>query len=125
MVPKWIKPFYIFAGLVDAIFGILFVSIPLEIFKAVNIPPPNHLGYIQFSGCLLIVFGIMFFNIAANPVANRNLIIYGVLLKISYCSVVFSYWLTKGLPSMWVYFAFMDLGFLLMFLLSAKALKKT
>lgn len=124
MVPKWIKPFFIFSGLVDAILGILFLSIPLEIFKLVNVAPPNHLGYIQFPGCILIIFGIMFFNIAGNPAANKNLIIYGVLLKASYCAVVFSYWLTKGIPAMWVPFAFMDLGFLILFLLAAQALKK-
>ena len=64
---------------------------------------------------LLIVFAVMFMAIAVNPVKNRNLISYGILLKLSYCGVVLFHWFTAGLPGMWKPFCVADLIFLLLF----------
>ena len=123
--PKWIKPFFIVAALYDGILGILFLTIPMQIFKMANITPPNHIGYVQFPGALLIIFSIMFFNIAKDPKANRDLIIYGILLKISYCSVVFFNWILDNIPSIWVLFGFFDLVFLIIFIVAYKTIKET
>jgi len=90
---RWIKPFFIIAALYDGILGILFLMVPTQLFNAAKIVPPNHIGYVQFPAMLLVLFAIMFFNIARDPKANRNLILYGILLKFSYCSVVFPLWL--------------------------------
>jgi hypothetical protein len=57
----------------------------------------------------------MFMAIAMNPVRNRNLIPYGILLKASYCGVVSFHWLTAGLPGMWKPFYIFDLVFLIAF----------
>ncbi|MCK5306142.1 MAG: hypothetical protein KAJ66_03330 [Candidatus Omnitrophica bacterium] len=124
-VQKWIKPFFIIAGLYDGILGIIFLIVPLELFKTAAIAPPNHIGYVQFPALLLIVIAVMFFNIAKDPIANRNLILYGILVKISYCLVVFPHWLTGNIPSIWIPFAFFDLGFLVMFFIAGKTLKQT
>lgn len=123
-VPKWIKPIFIFAGLYDGVLAILFLAVPIRLFNAANVTPPNHIGYVQFPALLLIAFAIMFFNIAKNPMANRNLILYGILLKLSYCSVVFPHWIMGNIPSIWVPFAFFDLGFLIAFAIASKALKQ-
>lgn len=122
-VPKWIKPFFVVAGLYDGILGALFLIIPYQLFSMTNVPPPNHVGYIQFPALLLVIFGIMFLNIARDPVANRNLILYGILLKISYCSVVFLNWMQSNIPMMWVVFAFFDLIFLVLFIVARKAIR--
>jgi hypothetical protein len=53
--------------------------------------------------------------IAINPVRNRNLIPYGILLKVSYCGVVLLHWLTTGIPGMWKPFCLLDLVFLIFF----------
>lgn len=123
-IPKWFKPLYIVAALYDGILGILFLVVPIALFNAANITPPNHIGYVQFPAFLLIVFAIMFFNIARDPVRNKNLILYGILLKLSYCSVVFPHWLTGQMPSIWVPFAFFDLIFLVIFIISARVISK-
>jgi len=57
----------------------------------------------------------MFLAIARAPLANRNLIPYGMLLKVSYCSVVFYHWSTGGITDIWKPFAFVDLAFLALF----------
>jgi len=88
-----------------------------------NIAPPNHVGYVQFPAFLLIIFALMFFNIARDPIANKGLIIYGILLKFEYCSVVFPHWFLKNIPQIWVCFAFLDLAFLFIFVIADKKLK--
>lgn len=121
-VPKWIKPFFVVAGLYDGILGLLFVLAPYQLFKAANVTPPNHVGYVQFPALLLIIFAIMFFNIARNPLANRSLILYGILLKISYSGVVLFHWMSVNIPTIWVVFAFLDLIFLVLFFVARKAI---
>lgn len=123
--PKWIKPFFIIAALYDGILGILFLIIPMQIFNIAKITPPNHIGYVQFPAALLIVFSIMFFNIAKDPKANRNLILYGMLLKLSYCSVVFFHWIGGNIPFIWVLFGFFDLAFLIMFIAVYRMVRET
>lgn len=114
----WVSAFY------DGILGIGFLLIGMTIFEWAQVTPPNHVGYVQFPGALLIIFAIMFANIARDPVANRHLIIYGILLKISYCSIVFSHWAIGGLPWIWKPFAICDILFLIAFVWAYRKLSK-
>ena len=122
-VPKWIRPLFVFAGLYDGILGLLFLLLPMRLFAATDVPPPNHMGYVQFPAFLLVIFAIMFFNIAKDPVGNKNLIVYGILLKIAYCSVVFIYKAIGNMPSMWMPFAYFDLAFMIVFIVAQKSIQ--
>jgi len=64
----------------------------------------------------------MFFRIAMDPVGNRDLILYGCGLKVSYCSMVFYYMGTTGVPAMWVPWAYADLVFLALFIMTWRSL---
>ena len=86
--------------------------------------PPNHFGYVQFPGAILMVFGIMFAAVARRPQENRNLIPYGILLKVSYCGVAGYHWLAGGIPTLWKPFAVIDLVFLVLFVLAYRSLRK-
>ncbi len=118
MSEKLIKPFYIISGLYDGVLGVAFVFAPASIFAMYEVTPPNHMAYVQFPALLLILFGIMFFRIAMDPVKNRDLILYGCGLKVSYCSMVFYYMLATGIPDMWVPWAYADLVFLVLFVIT-------
>jgi len=120
---NWIKLLFIIAGIYDGILGILFLIIPLRIYQMAQVTPPNHIGYVQFPALLLIIFAVLFFQIAKDPVINRNLILYGISLKFSYCAVVFPHWWMNDIPFMWVPFAFCDLLFLILFILVYQRLK--
>lgn len=109
--------FYV-ASVYDGILGIIFLAFPLSLLQFFGVPVPPHPAYIQFSAALLLVFAIMFLTIARNPRANRNLMLYGILLKISYCSVVFWYWAFGSISLVWKPFAVFDLVFLFLFLWS-------
>lgn len=99
----------------DGVLGLAFLSFPLVIYSWFGTTPPNHVGYVHFPAALLIVFALMFVNIALNPLRYRILIPYGFLLKFSYCSVVFWHWFSAGIPDMWKPFALCDAVFAVLF----------
>ena len=121
---SWIKPFFVISGLYDALLGITFIPFGAKIFQRAGVTPPNHMGYIAFPSLLLIVFGIMFLSIAADPVRRREMILYGMGLKASYCAVVFWYQLHGGVPSLWLPFAWADVVFLVLFFLAWRSLRE-
>ena len=99
---------FLVAGLYDFLIGLTFLGFGPQLFDAAGVPQPNHWAYIQFASLLLIVFGIMFFAVAHDPVANRNLIPYGMLLKLSYAGLATYYWVTTDIPTLFKPFAVMD-----------------
>lgn len=99
----------------DGVLGLVFLLAPGSVFARFAVTPPNHFGYVQFPAALLIVFALMFLAVARHPHRNRNLIPYGMLLKVSYCAVVFGYWSIRGIPGLWKPFAIIDAAFLLLF----------
>ncbi len=103
------------AALYDGLLGLAFMFAPAAIFQWCRVTPPNHYGYVRFPAALLVVFALMFAAIARDPIANRNLIPYGILLKAAYCAVVFFYWFTTDIPYMWKPFAVCDLLFGVLF----------
>lgn len=112
---RFISGLFVVAALYDGLLGIAFLLGGDAMFNRFAVTPPNHPGYVQFPAALLIVFAIMFAAIAVSPTRNRNLIPYGILLKISYCGVVLFHWLTAGIPAMWKPFCIFDVVFLVLF----------
>lgn len=112
---RFITRLFLVAAFYDGILGLLFLFAAPWVFQLCGVTPPNHFAYVQFPAALLIVFAIMFVVIARNPVPNRNLIPYGILLKVSYCSIAFFHWFTAGMPGMWKPFAIFDLIFMVLF----------
>jgi len=113
---------FVAAAVYDGLLGAVFLVAGMRVFEWCAVTPPNHPGYIQFPAALLIVFALMFVAVARDPVGNRNLIPYGILLKLSYCGVVLFHWLGAGIPDMWKPFCFADLVFLGLFFLAWRAL---
>ena len=103
------------SGIYDALLGLAFCLAPGPLYLYFGVTPPNHWAYVRFPAIILIIFGVMFFQVALKPAENRNLIPYGILLKGAYAGTVFAYWCVKGLPDMWKPFAFCDTIFLLLF----------
>ena len=113
-----VKGLFIIAAIYDGVLGLLFLFAPGLAFEIFEVVPPNHFGYVQFPAILLLIFAAMFYRVAMDPVANRFIMLYGVVLKGGYSGLVFYYMLTTGVPSMWVPWAWADLVFLVLFLVS-------
>lgn len=110
-----IRILFAIAALYDFVIGLVFLTSGSRLFEATNVPQPKHWGYIQFGALLLMIFGLMFAAIAFNPRGNRMLIPYGILLKISYVSLVGYHWADTGVPWLFKPFFFIDLVMLVLF----------
>jgi hypothetical protein len=120
----WTKPLFALAALYDGILGLAFLFFPSAIFAYYGVTPPNHPAYVQFPALLLLIFAALFMRIASNPARNYQLIPYGIALKASYCGLAFGYALTWGIPSMWMPWAWTDLAFMIVFVISWLNLRK-
>jgi len=123
MPARWTRVLFSVAGLYDGVLGLAFLFAPTWVFSLHHVEPPTHVAYVQFPALLLLVFALMFFRIAADPVGRRELILYGCGLKVAYCSTVFYYQVTRGIPWMWIPWAWADLAFLALFVLAARQLR--
>ena len=126
-VAKSIIALFVIAAIFDGALGLLFLITPNLPFDIFHVTPPNHVAYVQFPAALLIIFGLMFAAIAANPIGNRNLIPYGILLKLAYCGVTIGHWATsaRGIPNFWKPFVVADILFLILFILAWSALGRS
>ena len=118
MALSMVRPLFVIAGLYDFMIGLVFLFFGPQLFEATGVPQPNHWGYIQFGSLLLIIFGTMFFGVAYDPVANRNLIPYGMLLKLSYTGLATYYWVATDIPMLFKPFAIIDAVMLVLFFLA-------
>lgn len=118
-----IRRLYVVAAAYDGLLGLLFLVAGARVFAWTGITPPNHWGYVDFAAGILVIFGLMFLQIARDPVKFQVLIPYGVLLKACYVGTVGWHWLDQGLPDLWKYFAGADVVFAVLFLISLRALK--
>jgi hypothetical protein len=119
---KPIAALFWIAALYDGVLGAAFLLAPSQIFQMANVTPPNHWAYVQFPGALLLIFAWMFVAIARNPVHNKGLIVYGVLLKVAYCGIAFWYWFGEGIPALWKPFALIDIVMAVLFVWSHRTL---
>jgi hypothetical protein len=103
------------SAIYDGLLGLVFLLVPGRMYLHFAVTAPNHWAYVRFPAIILIIFGVMFLQVALKPAQNRNLIPYGILLKGAYAGTVFAYWFAQGLPDMWKPFAFCDAIFALLF----------
>lgn len=115
---KYVKILFFVGALYDGFFGVMGILFPYLAFQIFEVTAPNHAGYVQFPAILLLIFGVMFYQVARDPITNRVFMLYGVALKVGYSGLIFYYLLTSGIPGMWVPWAWIDLVFLVLFLLS-------
>jgi hypothetical protein len=125
MTTRWIKVLFTAAGAYDFFLGLSFLLFGVRIFESSGVTPPNHFGYVQFPALLLMIFGVMFFRTAVDPVRNSEFMLYGAALKASYCGVVFWYDIKTGIPRLWIPWAWADLAFLILFLIAWKQVSRT
>lgn len=118
MPSVWIKVLLVVCGVYDGVLGVAAFLIPSTVFRVAGVTPPNHLGYVQFPALLLLIFAIMFFRAAGDPVARKDTIAYGMALKASYFGLVFYYQFNGGVPELWIPCALADVVFFALFLVA-------
>jgi hypothetical protein len=116
MNTKWIKLAFGVSAVYDAAVALLFLLFGLSIYDSFGIERPNHDGYLQFPALLIMIFSAMYWRIATDPVRFRDLMPYGIGLKISFSAVVLYHWFFGNIPPMWMPFAWLDVAFTVIFL---------
>jgi hypothetical protein len=119
----WIVALFVIAAVYDGVLGLLFIAAPGLPFDLFGVTPPNHMGYVQFPAALLLIFAWMFLAVATAPIRNRGLILYGIGLKVAYCTFCFWYWFTTDIPVIWKPFAVIDVVMGVLFAWSYVALR--
>ena len=114
---KWVKAAFAASAVYDGILALVFLFFAPPVFQYFNVEMPNHPGYLQFPALLLIVFALMYWKIASDPLKFKELIPFGIGLKVSYCLAVFYNWAGVGVPSVWIPLAWIDLIFLVFFVI--------
>lgn len=112
------------AALYDGIIGfVLFFFYPV-IYHALGIPNPTEPAYLQGAAAFVFVQGFMYALVYRNMAGNVDLITVGALYKAVYSAVAFYHWLLGDLPHpMFVIFGFIDLVFLVLFVLCLRDLR--
>jgi len=123
MQMKWMRVLFIAAGLFEGLLGLALLFAPAWVFSLNDFEALDHPAYVQFPALLLLIFALMFFRIAADPVKRRELILYACAIKAAYFGVAIFNQATRGIPSMWLPWAWADLVFLVLFLLAGWQLR--
>jgi hypothetical protein len=121
---KTVTTLFTVAAIYEGLLGLAFLFAAGPIFRWADITPPNHWGYVQFPGALLLIFALMFLSIAESPREKRKLIPYGIMLKLAYIFIVGCHWIGDGVPTMWKVFAGIDVLFALAFVWAYRATKR-
>jgi len=124
MKTTWIKLVLAASGIYDAVIGLAMFFAAPALFRAFHVELPNHDGYIRFPALVLLIFAVMFFRAAADPVARREMLLYGAALKLSYFGLVFWYQFNGGVPRMWVPLAWADVAFFTLFVMGWRSVSK-
>ena len=114
-VAAWIPPTFVACALYDGVLGLAFLLAPHQIYAAIAVPPPNHLGYIHFPAALLLVFAAMAARVAAAPRERRELMLYLLALKAAYVAVALGHHLADPIPPLWLVFTALDALFAIAF----------
>lgn len=117
-----IRAIFYLSAAYDGGLACIFLFAPAFTFQYFNVPPPNHFGYVQFPAAVLMIFAVMFLAIARKPQANKDLIPYGILLKVAYCGVTGAYWVMGQLPQMWQPFVVCDILMMIAYMLAYRHL---
>jgi hypothetical protein len=122
MTASWVRPLFVFAGLYDVVLGAAFGLAFKPIYGRFLIPLPNHDAYVQLPAALIAIFGLGFLWVARAPERNRDLVVLGALMKLAFSGIVLSYAFRGAIPPLWVPFAWIDLAFLLAFVVARRAI---
>lgn len=79
---SWMKRLLWFVGAYNILAGVGMVFFYHEGYRLLGIPKPDVVLPVQVVGTLVLVFGVGYWLVAANPVENRNILLLGFWSKL-------------------------------------------
>lgn len=115
---KIAKNVFLISSIYDVVLGVLFFLFYKPVFNFLNITIPSHPEYLQMSAAFVMVLGIGYFFVYRNIARNRDLWKLGILYKITYSLLIFYYYFILHTANItFLYFAFIDVIFVVLFLM--------
>lgn len=116
---SWSKLLFVVAFIYDGVLGIAYFFFYQAIYDHFGIALPYDVGYIQFPALLLLIFAFLFLRIASDPPGNRNLMPYGMALKVAFVGTILMEKLRPAVvPPSFVALAWIDVAFLVLFVVA-------
>ena len=122
---KTVKSVFMASAVYDILLGLIFGLFYKLVYNAFETTLPNHAGYIQLVAMYLLIFGIGFWCVAKNPMANLGIIRLGIMMKAAFIIVVVGHLLFGSVPSFYVPFAVIDAVFLVLFVMAESFVRRT
>ncbi len=121
---KFYRGMFLVAAGYDFLLGIVFFLFYKGIYSVFSIELPNSPSYLHLSTAFVFVQGLLYFFVYLNLKRNIDIVKVGVAYKTVYTGLAFYYWAIGGLPHpMFALFGFLDLIFIVLFVLYLKYYK--
>ena len=118
---KWL---FLVAAIYDIVLGVLFLFWYKQIYNYFNIEMLNFPAYLQMSAAFVFAMGVGYYFVYKNMYRNVDLVKLGVVYKAAYSGVVGYFYFTNIANIMFFWFALIDFGFLLLFVLFLVEVRK-
>jgi hypothetical protein len=122
------KPYrnlFLIAALYDFILGFCFFVFWRFIFDHIlKIPYPNYPAFYQAAAAFIFAMGLGFYFVYLNMYRNIDIVKLGIVFKLFYTGVAFYYVFVENMPWIFAVFDFLDLIFVVFFILFLRDVKK-
>jgi hypothetical protein len=89
-----------------------------------NIPPPTYPAFYQGGAAFVFVMGVGFYLVYRDMYRNRDIVKLGIIFKSVYTALAFFHVFVKDMPWIFSIFGFLDLIFIVFFIIFLRAIKK-
>lgn len=108
---------FLISSIYDFVLGVIFFLFYKQIFNAFSIPIPQYTEYLQMSAAFVATLGIGYYFIYKNIETNADLWKLGIFYKLVYSLLVlYYYFVPRTANILFLYFAIIDILFLIPFI---------
>jgi hypothetical protein len=122
---KGYRNLFLVAALYDFVLGFsFFLFWPFIFDHILKIPYPNYLAFYQAAAAFIFNMGIGFYFVYRNMYRNIDIVKVGIAFKLFYTGLAFFYVFVEKMPWILALFGFLDLIFIVFFVLFLRAVRK-
>jgi len=122
---KGYRNLFLVAALYDFVLGFsFFLFWPFIFDHILKIPYPNYLAFYQAAAAFIFNMGIGFYFVYRNMYRNIDIVKVGIYFKLFYTGLAFFYVFVEKMPWILALFGFLDLIFIVFFVLFLRAVRK-
>lgn len=122
---KVYRNLFLIAALYDFILGFaFFFFLPFFFEKIFGIAAPIYPAFYQGGAAFVFVMGVGFFFVYLNMYRNVDIVKVGIIFKSVYSALAFYYVFIENMPWIFSIFGFLDLVFIVLFILFLRDFKR-